>query len=292
MFFKIKHEIRYTYSEEVFIEPITLRLRPRSDCFQKLHHFEIRSDPLPKGQSEAIDLDGNSVTCIWSGGLNRYITINANSLVETLNQNPFNFILTEDSSYEIPISYSPELDKALGAYLEREYTAVDIDHFANEVIKNSGANTINFLTNLNQHIFENFEKIERPQGNPQKPIETLTLKKGSCRDLTVLFMDACRFVGLATRFTSGYFYNEEIESSKVQLHAWAEVYLPGGGWRGYDPTHGLATADRHIAVASAGSPKMASPTFGMYRGTGVSSNLEFEVSLEAFSSLEDIPLQK
>src|SRR5262249_17936328 len=105
-------------------------------------------------------------------------------------------------------------------------------------------------------------------------------RQGACRDLAVLFIDACRCLGIAARFVSG--YQEGYGSTaKQDLHAWAEVYLPGAGWRGYDPTHGLAVADRHGAVAAAPDPLNAAPVTATYRGDNVTSEMNTQVSVEA-----------
>ncbi|MFM7576061.1 MAG: transglutaminase-like domain-containing protein, partial [Microcystaceae cyanobacterium] len=86
-------------------------------------------------------------------------------------------------------------------------------------------------------------------------------KRGSCRDLTILFMEVCRTMGLAARFVSGYQEGDQA-TEDWELHAWAEVYLPGGGWRGYDPTHGLAVSDRHIALVASPNPQDCAPVTG------------------------------
>jgi transglutaminase-like putative cysteine protease len=103
---------------------------------------------------------------------------------------------------------------------------------------------------------------------------------GSCRDLTVVFMEACRAVGLAARFVSGY---EEGDSNILErdLHAWAEVYVPGGGWRGFDPTHGLAVSDRHITLVASPYPAQTLPISGTTEeGSRVGATLETEVRIE------------
>ena len=102
---------------------------------------------------------------------------------------------------------------------------------------------------------------------------------GACRDLAVLLIDACRSVGLATRFVSG-FQQGDREQDRRDLHAWAEVYIPGAGWRGFDPTHGLAVADRHVPLAAGAVPESASPVTGSFRGNGVSSVMETELEIQ------------
>jgi transglutaminase-like putative cysteine protease len=93
-----------------------------------------------------------------------------------------------------------------------------------------------------------------------------------------LFIEACRSFGLAARFVSGYEL-QAARGEKADMHAWTEIYLPGGGWRGYDPSRGLATAERHIAVASGLTPKLAAPVTGAFRGNGVASRMEFDIAV-------------
>ena len=102
-------------------------------------------------------------------------------------------------------------------------------------------------------------------------------------------MAACRSQGLAARFVSGYSCHHPPEVSEHELHAWAEVYLPGGGWRGYDPSLGLAVADGHVVLAAAADPAFAAPLSGTYRGTGASSRLSYTVNLEVLDQPEPSP---
>lgn len=279
MFFKIEHAISLKYTGPVFIEPFTVRLQPHSDCRQKLQDFSLTIDPPPQGKSESVDTDGNSSLCVWSLGMCDSMTIRAVSRVETLQSNPYNFILTEDDSLKLPVRYSKDLEKSLDPYLEREYSGADVNTFTKQILDESGANTVTFLNALNDHLCGKFEKTFRAEGDPMHPVELLKAGGGSCRDFAVLFMDSCRSLGLAARFTSGYFAGD-FEDDQRHLHAWPEIYLPGGGWRGFDPVHGLAVADRHISVASAANPRLAAPTTGMYRGTGIDSSIDYEISIE------------
>ena len=104
-------------------------------------------------------------------------------------------------------------------------------------------------------------------------------RTGACRDLTVLFMECCRSLGLAARFVSGYQEGDK-GTDRRYMHAWAEVYLPGGGWRGFDPTHGIAVTDRHVAVASGPTPATAAPISGTFRGTGAIARMEAALRIE------------
>jgi transglutaminase-like putative cysteine protease len=103
-------------------------------------------------------------------------------------------------------------------------------------------------------------------------------RAGSCRDLAVVFCAMCRSMGLAARFVSGY-QSEAVVQPRAHMHAWAEVYLPGGGWRGYDPSQGLAVSTSHVAVAAAADPRMAAPVSGSYRGAARSA-MQFQIQMQ------------
>ena len=107
-------------------------------------------------------------------------------------------------------------------------------------------------------------------------------RKGSCRDYAVLFSALCRALGLATRFVSGYYVGVapvDVPNQTHHLHAWVEVYLPGGGWRGYDPTQHEVVAGNHIPLAASCLPEEITPVFGSYRGSAT-SELITKVSIE------------
>ena len=115
--------------------------------------------------------------------------------------------------------------------------------YAKSVAAGAQWNTLSFLLALSRQIFQTCRQVIRPYGPPWPSDQTLSSQEGSCRDLAVLFCDACRVMGIAARFVSGY----ECASADRQdsyMHAWAEVYLPGIGWRGYDPSRGLAVSNR------------------------------------------------
>jgi transglutaminase-like putative cysteine protease len=116
-----------------------------------------------------------------------------------------------------------------------------------------------------------------------EPGETLAGRSGACRDTAMLYVEACRSQGLAARFVSGYSMHHPPEVTEQELHAWAEVYLPGAGWRAYDPSLGLAVADGHVALAAAPDHRLAAPVSGSYRGTGVGSAMDYRVALQAVS---------
>ncbi len=128
--------------------------------------------------------------------------------------------------------------------------------------------TFTLLDRMNREISGRFLYQMREEPGVQPPAQTLAHNSGSCRDFAALFMEACRHLGLASRFVSGYLYTPDIVAGNASTHAWAEVYLPGPGWKGFDPTSGEVTGDRHIAVAVARHPEAVPPVAGSYIGPG------------------------
>jgi len=274
---EIRHELRFRYSHPVFLEPLIIRLRPRNDCHQRLLDFHLKIEPEPVGCVDLIDLDGNTAISAWFDGLCPSLRIVATSLVETLRENPFAFILTGIGTDRLPMSYPEALRTSLHPYLK---TASDpkVAAFAKDVATFSDGKTLSFLSDLTSKIHEEFQWAIREKGDPVSAGETLAKREGACRDLSVLFMECCRSMGLAVRFVSGYGPGEKGE--RRHLHAWSEVYLPSGGWRGYDPTHGLAVADGYVALAAGPHPGLAAPTSGAFRGTGAESHLDYDLEIE------------
>jgi transglutaminase-like putative cysteine protease len=130
-----------------------------------------------------------------------------------------------------------------------------------------------FSTGLTRRLYETCSRIIRETGKPQEPAFTLQQRQGSCPDLAVLFIDVCRAVGIAARFVSGY-RRYGRDPAKRYMHAWPEVFLPGGGWRGYDATQSTLVTDHHVAVAASHEPAGAAPIQGAYFGESVPSKME------------------
>jgi len=115
----------------------------------------------------------------------------------------------------------------------------------------------------------NFSYGRREEPGIQRPAQTLALRSGSCRDFALLFMEAARHMGLAARYVSGYLCSADQNESEVAAnatHAWTEIYLPGAGWKGFDPTCGILAADLHVRVAATRNPDQATPIRGSYLG--------------------------
>jgi len=189
--------------------------------------------------------------------------------VETHPIDPFNYLITDPAALKLPFKYEPRLETALSPYLQRQNHSHQVESFTQEIMQAAKHETIAFLMLLAEQIPTRLTYMLREHGDPWTPEETLQHGEGACRDFSVLFMDVCRCAGIATRFVSGYCIDDT--ASDNHMHAWAEVYLPGAGWRGFDPSRGVTTSDDHIAVASSYNAADAAPTLGNYRGNAVST---------------------
>lgn len=265
----VEHTTRYSYGAPVFLEPMTIRLRPGGDDAQRVVGNSMRIDPEPAGTTDLIDAEGNLVTRAWFDGLHEQLSIKVRSEVVTLRENPFDYILLEPVS--LPVEYPRHEISALARF-RSEQASPTVLAFANEGPEDLQA----FLAYLTGRL-HGFGRYIREEGDPLPAEETLSARTGSCRDLAVLMMDACRARGLAARFVSGYAEGDP-EEPEQHMHAWCEVYIPGGGWRGYDPTLGVAVADRHVWLARAPDPRGAAPTGGTYRGS-VASKLDVSLKV-------------
>jgi transglutaminase-like putative cysteine protease len=141
-----------------------------------------------------------------------------------------------------------------------------------------------FATKLALRIHELCASVLREEGDPLPAEETLGRRSGSCRDLAVLFVAACREQGVPARFVTGY-HESGGPQAKNYLHAWAEVYLPGGGWRGFDPSRGLAVADEHVPLAAAADFRGAAPISGTIRGGPVTLTMRADIEIRAMRSM-------
>lgn len=294
MRYAISHAITYRYDRPVRLAPHHVRLRPRSDATQQLRDFSIAIDPSPDGRAENVDLGGHTTLKLWfSDRPIETLTVHAKSDVETYRDNPFNFIL-EPWAVALPIDYSSFLAAQLQPYLIGHFQAIPgvIDPIAAELAQQlwdaTGGQTVPFLTQLTQHLYKNNHYSLRETGDPYPPGLTWRKQQGSCRDLAVLFMAVCRAVGLAARFVSGY-HEGDPDHPDNYLHAWAEVYLPGAGWRGYDPTLGMAVGDRYVALAASPIAQAAAAIEGsLQSGSQASSQLSYELSIENIASTDSM----
>jgi transglutaminase-like putative cysteine protease len=282
----IEHQTVYRYARPVEFHTHRLMIRPMEG-----HDVQIRSSELqiqPAHQIRWIhDAFDNSIALLTFTEPASELRVVSRVTVEQYNTNPFNFVLEPHVS-GIPFQYQPDESIDIAPFLKRQCPEDD------EVIRNwirpfldlhGRAKTMDFLTALTRSVPMFFSYQPREEPGVQTPAQTLKQRCGSCRDFALLFMEAARYLGLAARFVSGYLCQSSDQRYSIisgATHAWAEVYLPGAGWKGFDPTCGILAADLHVRVAVARQPAQAPPVSGTYVGKN-QDFLGLEVGVKAHS---------
>ena len=261
---RISHKLSYTYSEAVSLGPHSFYLYPKIYPHQQVFSYSLVVEPTPSMLVHNIDVEGNHQQIAYFRDLTNFLTVSVEMNVLSNDFNVFGFVLYPFETERIPFQYPETLKKHLQPYLVREGVTTYVEQYARQTCAVVQWKTIPFLTTLCQNIYLNFVYERRDVGAPMPPEHTLIGRKGSCRDFAQLFVACCRSVGIATRFVSGYLYGNALQEH--ELHAWAEVYLPGAGWRGFDPTEGKAIMNNHIYLASSSDPQLITPVLGTFRG--------------------------
>lgn len=272
-----EHLTRFAYSQPVACEPLLIRLRPREDAAQRLREYRIDVRPKPEGISHWIDAEGNGVCCCWWQEPMQSLEIRTSFVAETCRSNPFDFLLFADAA-TLPARYSDGDAPMLAPYRDASSVSSRVADWTSDIARASQGRTMLFLGRLCERIHAEVSRLHRHEGDPYSGEQTLDQRAGACRDMAVLFIEACRSQGLAARFVSGYAWHGN-DDADHDLHAWAEVYVPGGGWRGFDPSRGLAVALDHIAVAASAAPPGAAPTTGTFWPRGTAVTLSADVTL-------------
>ena len=265
MRFQITHITEYTYSDIVFLEPHYLRFKPRVTAYSVLKDFSVSIEPGPAGISEQIDIDNNHNIFCWFDEMHGHLKITASSSVEIIEYNPFNFLVYPAGYLSIPFVYEKKQRKLLDPELQSEGLSEPMLDFINNILGKTNNHSVNFLAQITGEIHTEFTLNTREWGKPLKPEFTFKQKKGSCRDLAWMQIHMLRQLGIASRFVSGYYYIDRADP-EFELHAWVEAYLPGAGWIGLDPSHGILTDHYHVPVASSSNYENTMPVSGSVRG--------------------------
>jgi transglutaminase-like putative cysteine protease len=269
MKFKITHSTAYVFDSEVFLEPHYLRFRPKRTPYAEIVSHELEILPNPIGHRTACDEENNLVDLCWFEGMTEKLTLKAISIIETIPYNPFDFIIQPEQFNKLPFQYNKDQQNVLMASLENEPISKDLLEYGDSIMKASHFNTLQYLSKLTNQLHQDFTVEYREEGSPLPPNDTFKSKKGSCRDLTWMQINLLRHQGLAARFVSGYFYFD-MEEPSFELHAWVDVFLPGAGWVGLDPSHGILTGNTHFPIATSAHFGSTMPVSGDIRGSATS----------------------
>ncbi len=281
----ISHVTEYAFSCPVTLLPHRLLLRPREN-----HNVRIESSLLEIFPAHSLqwkrDVLDNSVGLVGFTESADRVHIASRVVIQHYEDNPFDFLI-DDYAVSHPFEYSQAEQADLLPFQQTLYPD-DSDallSWLNGLDLIQPMPTFALLDGLNQEIASSMVYQMREEPGVQSPGLTLSGNSGSCRDFAALYIEACRALGLASRFVSGYLFAPATEAGNASTHAWAEVYLPGAGWKGFDPTIGEVVGNRHIAVAVSSHPEAVPPVAGNFIGPGgMSSRMTVSVQVSALEA--------
>lgn len=270
--YRILHRTYYNYPTAVRLGPHALLLRPRED-----HELRVESALLKTTPTSSVrwhrDVEDNSVAIATFEDATHQLLIESDVVVNQYNQAPLDFVVA-DYATDYPFAYMAGDEAVLAPYVDAAGAAerAQLAQWALQVWQpGHGIQTAALLQRLAAHIHQTFSYQQREEPGVQTAETTLSHGTGSCRDFAFLFMQVARSWGLAARFVSGYLCSAPSLTDFGATHAWAEVFLPGAGWKGFDPTLGAIAGPDHIAVAVSRSPQSVPPVSGSFTGPPASS---------------------
>jgi transglutaminase-like putative cysteine protease len=278
----VRHITHYTYREPVGLGEHRMMFRPRESHDLRLIHTSLEITPKPASLRWLHDVFDNSVALATFEGSTRELRFESTVALEHFETSLPEYPLEEYAQY-YPFRYSDEDFPSLSRALYRHHPDERVARWALQFLDASEKTaTMKLLRAITHGIREQFIYTRRVEKGVQTPAETLEKKRGSCRDFALLMMEAARFLGIASRFVSGYIYVPRFSgvSGGGSTHAWMQAYLPGAGWVDFDPTNSIVGNRNLIRVAVAWSPEHALPLWGTYDGSaGAFLDMEVTVSV-------------
>ncbi|MFN8643606.1 MAG: transglutaminase family protein [Candidatus Binatia bacterium] len=266
----LNHRTAYRFDRPVWLSPHVIRLRPAPHCRTPIEAYRLAVGPADHFINWQQDPFGN-----WAARLvpaqTRELSIEVDLIADLTVINPFDFFV-EEAAERVPFRYDEQLATQLAPYLEIAERGPLLQRWLAGVDR-APRNTVTFLVELNQRLQQAIAYTIRLEPGVQSCEETLARGSGSCRDSGWLLVQILRHLGLAARFVSGYLVQLAADVAPLDgragasadftdLHAWAEVYVPGAGWLGLDPTSGLFAGEGHIPLACTPEPSSAAPVTG------------------------------
>ena len=268
----LNHRTEYAYERAIALGPQVVRLRPAAHSRTRILSYSLRVTPETHFINWQQDPHGNWLARLVFPEKTKRFAIEVDVVAEMAVLNPFDFFL-EPGVEKYPFAYEKGLRHDLLPFLEKEPATPKFAEYLAEVPRKA-ERTIDFLVALNQRLCTDIGYLIRLEPGVQTPEETLVKASGSCRDSAWLLVQLLRHLGLAARFVSGYLIQLKADVKSLDgpsgtevdftdLHAWCEVYLPGAGWIGFDPTSGLLAGEGHIPLACSPEPSSAAPVSGV-----------------------------
>ncbi len=299
----LTHTTEFIYDRNVSLSPHIIRLKPASHCRTPIKNYSLKIEPTTHFINWQQDPYNNYLARIVFLKPTNSFKVTVDLVAEMVSINPFDFFL-EDYANKCPFNYETFVKKELAPFLETSTQGPLFQSFIKKY-KISEMVTVDYLVWINSDLQKHIKYVIRMEEGVQSCEQTLTLMKGSCRDSAWLLVHILRSLGLAARFVSGYLIQltadippldgpKGAEKDFSDLHAWTEVYLPGAGWLGLDPTSGMLAGEGHIPLACSADPGEAAPTSGSFSFEKISDYDEDECKAEfkfnmTISRIEDTP---
>src|SRR6195952_772023 len=282
----INHKTTYSYDRLVSLSPHIFRLRPAAHSRTPIEAYSFKVTPKEHFINWQQDPFGNYQARVVFPEKTSELSIEVEVIANMVVMNPFDFFV-EEYAEKFPFAYRGQLPKELSPYLELKEEGPLLKEFMATIDR--GEKTINdFLVYINQKIYKTINYSIRMEAGVQTCEETLGKALGSCRDTAWLFVQVLRHLGLAARFVSGYLVQLTADEKSLDgpsgpendftdLHAWTEVYIPGAGWIGLDPTSGLFAGEGHIPLSATPDPSSAAPIGGTVELATVDFNYSISI---------------
>ena len=268
----LHHVTHYEYDRPVQLGPQVIRLRPAPHSRSRILSYSLKVEPEDHFINWQQDAFANYQARLVFPKKTTAFKVTVDVVTEMAVFNPFDFFL-EPSAEEVPFKYADTVREELQSYLDKDHKTPLFKKYLASMDRQR-QRTIDFLVQINQRLHQDIRYTIRMEPGVQTPEETLTLQSGSCRDSAWLLVQLFRHMNIAARFVSGYLIQlapdvksldgpSGTEVDFTDLHAWCEVYLPGAGWVGLDPTSGLLAGEGHIPLACTPQPSAAAPIEGL-----------------------------
>jgi uncharacterized protein (DUF2126 family)/transglutaminase-like putative cysteine protease len=269
----LNHKTRYRYEKPVWLSPQVVRLHPAPHCRTPVPSYSLKVIPGDHFINWQQDPYSNRLARLVFPKKTREFSVEVDLVAELTVVNPFDFFL-DPYAEQVPFRYDPVLARDLAPYLEGVAPGPKLSALVREV-RQEKIRTVDYLVALNRRIQEGIRYVIRLEPGIQDPDESLAKRSGSCRDSAWLLVQLLRHLGLAARFVSGYLVQlapdvksldgpSGVDRDFTDLHAWAEVFIPGGGWIGMDPTSGLLAGEGHLPLACSADPITAAAITGFF----------------------------
>ncbi|MCP5162849.1 MAG: transglutaminase family protein [Hahellaceae bacterium] len=288
----LRHTTTYTYDRLVNLSPHTVRLRPAPHCRTPIVSYSLNISPKPHFLNWLQDPFSNYVGRLVFPEKTAELRVDVDLVADLTPYNSFDFFVEEFAEH-YPFDYPESMKKQLAPFLDAKPWGKQFNAYLKRMPRKKTA-IVDYLVSINQRLWGDIKYTVRLEPGVQSPEETLQIGWGSCRDTAWLMVQLCRHLGLAARFVSGYLVQLTADQKSLDgpsgpvadftdLHAWAEVYVPGAGWLGLDPTSGLFAAEGHIPLSCTPEPADAAPINGAVDACEV----EFAFSNEVTRLRED-----